>query len=66
MSIVKVIEVSCESEESFEEAIRQGIQSAAKTVHNIKSAWVKEQKVIVEDNRVVKYRVDLKVSFIID
>lgn len=66
MSIAKVIEVSCESDKSFEDAIHQGIQGAAKTVHNIKSAWVKEQKVIVADNQVVKYRVDLKVSFIID
>jgi flavin-binding protein dodecin len=66
MSIAKVIEISCESEESFEDAIRQGIQDAAKTVHNIKGAWVKEQKVIVEDNQIVKYRVDLKVTFIID
>ncbi len=66
MSIVKVIEISCESEESFEDAIRQGIQGAAKSVRNIKSAWVKEQQVVVEDNRVVKYRVDLKVSFVLD
>ncbi len=65
MSIAKVIEISCESEESFEDAIRQGIQGAAKSVRNIKSAWVKEQQVVVEDDRVVKYRVDLKVSFVI-
>jgi dodecin len=65
MSIAKVIEISCQSEESFEDAIRQGIQGAAKSVRNIKSAWVKEQQVVVEDDRVVKYRVDLKVSFVI-
>ena len=66
MSIAKIIEISCESEESFEDAIRQGIQAAAKTLHNIKGAWVKEQQVVVKDNRVVKYRVDLKVSFVLD
>ncbi len=65
MSISKVIEISCQSEESFEDAIRQGIQAAAKSVRNIKSAWVKEQQVVVEDDRVVKYRVDLKISFVI-
>jgi len=65
MSIAKVIEISCESEESFEDAIRQGIQDAAKTVRNIKSAWVKEQQVVVDNGRVVKFRVDLKVSFVI-
>jgi flavin-binding protein dodecin len=65
MSIAKVIEISCQSEESFEDAIRQGIQGAAKSVRNIKSAWVKEQQVVVEDDRVVKYRVDLNISFVI-
>ena len=66
MSIAKVIEISCESEESFEDAIRQGIQGAAKTVHNIKGAWVEAQHVVVEDDRVVKYRVHLKVTFALD
>lgn len=37
-----------------------------KALHNIKGAWVKEQQVVVKDNRVVKYRVDLKVAFVID
>lgn len=66
MSIAKVIEISCESEESFEDAIRQGIQDAAKTVRNIRGAWVKEQQVTVENNRIVKFRVDLKVTFVIE
>lgn len=66
MSIAKVIEVSCESEESFEDAISQGIKGAAKTVRNIKGAWVNEQQVVVENNQVVKYRVDLKVTFVLD
>jgi flavin-binding protein dodecin len=65
MSIAKVIEISCESEKSFEDAIKQGVQGAAKTVRNIKGAWVKEQSVVVEDNLVVKYRVDLKITFVI-
>ncbi len=65
MSIAKVIEISCESEKSFEDAISEGIQTAAKTVHNIKGAWVKEQNVVVENDRVVKYRVDLKITFVI-
>lgn len=66
MSLAKVIEVSCESEESFEDAVRRGIQGAAKTLHNIKGAWVKEQQVVVEGDRIVKYRVDLKVTFVLD
>ncbi len=66
MSTAKVIEISAESSTSFEDAISQGIAKASKTVHNIKSAWVKEHQVKVENNKVVAFRVDLKVTFILD
>lgn len=66
MSIAKVIEISTESTKSFDDAIRQGIQDAAKTVRNIRSAWVKEQQVVVENDQITRYRVDLKVTFVLD
>lgn len=66
MNVAKVIEISAESGESFEAAIRAGIAKAAASVHHIKGAWIKEQKVIVEDNQIVKYRVDMKVTFVMD
>jgi len=66
MSVAKVIEISAESTQSFEDAISQGIAKASKTVHNIKGAWVKEHQVKVENNKVVAFRVDLKVTFILD
>ncbi len=66
MSVAKVIEISATSEESFEDAIRQGITKAGETVHNIKAAWVKEQQVVVEDGKVASFRVDLKVTFVLD
>lgn len=66
MSVAKVIEISANSTKSFEDAIKQGIQTAAKSVHNIKGAWVKEQQVVVEGNKVTEYRVDLKVTFVLD
>ncbi|MBY0248054.1 MAG: dodecin family protein [Nitrospiraceae bacterium] len=66
MSVAKVIEISAESPKSFEDAIVQGITRASKTIHGIKSAWVKEQRVVVENNKVVSYRVDLKVTFVLD
>ena len=66
MNVAKVIEISSESDVSFEDAIRVGVAKAAASVHNIKGAWVKEQKVTVEDNRIVKYRVDLKLTFVMD
>lgn len=65
MSVAKVIEISAESAQSFEDAIRQGIETASKTVNNIRGAWVKEQQVVVEANKVVKYRVDLKLTFVL-
>lgn len=66
MSIAKVIEISAQSERGFEDAINQGIASAAKTVRNIRSAWVNEQQVIVENGKVVGYRVNLKVTFVVE
>jgi flavin-binding protein dodecin len=66
MSVAKVIEISAESPKSFEDAIVQGITRASKTIHGIKSAWVKEQRVVVENNKVVSFRVDLKVTFVLD
>ena len=66
MTVAKVTEISSESTASFEDAIQQGIDRASKTLHGIKGAWVKEQKVTVEDGKIASYRVDLKVTFILD
>ncbi|NJL18001.1 MAG: dodecin domain-containing protein [Nitrospira sp.] len=66
MSVAKIIELSAESPTSFEDAIVQGITKASKTVHNIKSAWVKEQHVVIENGKVALFRVDLKVTFVLD
>lgn len=66
MSVAKIIELSSESEKSFEDAITQGVTRAAKTIHGIKSAWVKEQQVVVEQGKVTLYRVDLKITFVLD
>jgi flavin-binding protein dodecin len=66
MTVAKVIEISAESDINFEAAIQNGIVKASETVHNIKSAWIKEQKVTVADGEIVKYRVDLKLTFVMD
>ena len=66
MSIAKIIELSAESPKSFEDAIQDGITRASKTIHNIKSAWVKEQHVVIDNGKVALYRVDLKVTFVLD
>lgn len=65
-SVAKVIEITAESPDSFEDAIRRGILKAGETVHDIKSAWVKEHQVKVDNGEVVGFRVDLKVTFVVD
>lgn len=65
MSIAKVIELSATSEKSFEDAIIQGLARASKTVENIRSAWVKEQRVEVEKGRIKGYQVNMQVTFVL-
>jgi dodecin len=66
MSVAKIIEISSESTVGFEDAIAQGIETATHTVRNIRNAWVKEQQVVVKDDKIVSYRVDLKVTFVLE
>ena len=63
MSVAKVIEISAQSPESFEAAIRKGLARASDTVSGIQGAWVKEQKVDVEDGRITAFRVNLRITF---
>jgi flavin-binding protein dodecin len=65
-SVARVTEISAEAPDSFEEATRVGIERATATLRNVKSAWVKEQHVIVEDGEVAGFRVDMMVSFVLD
>lgn len=65
-TVAKVIEITAESTVSFEDAIDRGIAKAAGTVHGIRGAWVDGQQVRVEDDKVVAYRVDLKLTFVLD
>jgi hypothetical protein len=66
MSVAKIIEISSESPNSFQDAIQDGIRRASKTINNIKTAWVADQQVEVADGKVTMYRVHLKVTFILD
>lgn len=66
MSVARVTEISSRSEQSFEEAITQGIERANKTLRNVKAAWIKEQQVDVVDGRIVAYRVNMLVTFVLD
>ena len=66
MFVAKIIEISSESSVSFEDAIAQGVETATHTVRNIRNAWVKEQQVVVKDDKIVAYRVDLKITFVLE
>lgn len=63
MSVVKVIEVLAQSDESWEDAVQQALDEASETVRNIQSIYVKDFQVIVEDQEIAHYRVNTKISF---
>jgi len=66
MSVAKVTELSSTSDKSFEDAITQGIARAARTIRNIRSAWIKEQQVRCDNGRIVEYQVNLSITFVLD
>lgn len=66
MSIARVTEISATSPTSFDDAVAKGIDRATKTLRNLKSAWVKEQNVMIENDKVSEYKVNLMVTFVLD
>lgn len=62
----RVTEITASSEKSFEDAISIGVDRATKTLRNVKSAWVKDQEVHVQDGSVAQYQVNLLVTFLLD
>lgn len=65
MSVARTTEISASSSKSFEDAVEKGIKRFAKTIDKVESAWVKEQKVVVDGDSVTEYRVTLKVTFVL-
>lgn len=65
MSVAKVTEIIASSPKGFDHAIQLGIERANKTLENVKGAWVKGQKLVVENGKVTEYRVNLRVTFVI-
>jgi flavin-binding protein dodecin len=65
MSVAKITEIQSSSTTSFEDAITSGIARANKTLRNLKGAWIKSQKVVVENGKITEYRVLMKVSFVL-
>lgn len=65
-SVARVTEISARSEKSFEDAVNAGVDRACKTLRNVESAWVKEQRVSITDGKVTGYQVNLLVTFQLD
>jgi flavin-binding protein dodecin len=63
MAVMKVIEVLANSDKSWEDATKKAVKQASKSVKNIKSAFVQSQSVVVKDDEVTEFRVNLKITF---
>jgi flavin-binding protein dodecin len=67
MSIAKVTEIIASSTESFDDAINMGVARAQKTLKHLKSAWVQNQQIKLDDEgKITQYRVQLKITFILE
>lgn len=66
MTVAKITELSSTSPVSFEDAIKKGVARASQTLHGLKGAWVSEQKVKIEGDKIVEYQVILRLTFVLD
>ena len=66
MGVAKIIEISSSSKKGFEDAIAVGIARASETIKHIQGAWVSEQKVVVDKGKIVDYRVNLRLTFLLE
>ena len=66
MAVARVTEISSTSSESFDDAIQQGVARATKTLRNVRSAWVKEQRVDIRNDEIAEYQANLMVTFVLD
>ncbi|MGH1366647.1 MAG: dodecin family protein [Calditrichia bacterium] len=65
MAVARVTEIIASSKKGFDDAIQVGVKRATKTLKNVKGAWVQDQKLIIDNGKVVEYRVIMKVTFVL-
>ncbi len=65
MAVAKITEIQTSSTKSFDDAIKQGIARAEKTLRNLTGAWIKDQKLVIENGKIAEYRVIMRVTFIL-
>jgi dodecin len=66
MSVARVVEISSTSTKSFEDAMQQGVARATKTLRQVRSAWIKEQEVEIQGDKITAYKVNMLVTFVLD
>jgi flavin-binding protein dodecin len=66
MAVARVTEISSTSAQSFEDAIKQGLERANQTLRNVRSAWIKEQQVRLDGGAITEYQVNMLVTFVLD
>ena len=66
MSVARVTEIIASSPKSFDDATQVGIARANNTLKNVKGAWIQDQKIVVRDEKIVEYRVNMKVTFVLE
>jgi flavin-binding protein dodecin len=67
MSVARVTEIKSSSTKSFDDAIKSGVSRAQKTLKNVKSAWIENQEVMLDENgHISEYRVQMKVTFVLE
>ena len=65
-TIARVTELSATSQESFEDAINEGIKRATSTLRNVESAWIQDMNVMIDNNRVTAYKVNMAITFVLE
>ncbi len=65
MTVARVTEISASSKKSFDDALKTGVDRACKTLKNVEGAWIQDQKVVIKDGKIVEYRINMKVTFIL-
>ncbi|HXV64048.1 MAG TPA: dodecin family protein [Vicinamibacteria bacterium] len=66
MSVARVTEITSSSSKSFEDAVKKGIERASKTLENLQGAWIGDQKCVIEGGTITEYRVNMKVTFVLN
>src|SRR4051794_10217470 len=66
MAVARVSEISATSPQSFEDAIRQGLERATRTLRGVTAAWIKDQRVKLENGKVAEYQVNMEVTFVLE